>query len=292
MFVTEEILRLYEQNGSILNLYVSISNKEIFNSQQKNVSNLKNIRSITKSIVSLLIGIALKEKYIKSLETPINYYLPDAPGHIVIRELLTMSSGFDIDDKDLYGLILNSKDWVKDILDLPLSGKGDFRYKGVDYHLLSAIISKASGLTMSRFAQRMLFSPLGINDFEWESDPQGITVGSTGLKISFESLIKIAQFLINNGVENDIEIISKVWLNMSTANGIPTNFEYGDYGFGWWLKNYKNNEIYRALGSGGQQILIYPKGKVSIIITADDTKSFNHLESETLSNKVLDIITS
>lgn len=289
--MNEAILRLYEQNESIHNLYVSVSNKDLFNSQQKDVFNTINLRSMTKSIVSLLIGIALKEEYIKSLETPINYYLSDAPGHIVIRDLLTMSSGFDIDDKGLYGLILNSKDWVKDILDLPLSGIGDFRYKGVDYHLLSAIISKSTGLKMSSFAQIKFFSPLEINDVEWESDPQGITVGSTGLKLSFKSLIKIAQILVNNGVRNNVEIIPNDWINMSTTNGIPTYFSYGDYGFGWWLKTYKGMNFYRALGSGGQQILIFPKERISIIVTAD-TKTFNQLESETLSNKILKTITS
>ena len=201
-----------------------------------------------------------------------------------------MSSGFDIDDQDLYELVLNSNDWVKDILNLPLAGRGTFRYKGVDYHLLSAIISKSTGLTLSNFAQTNLFSPLEIMDVEWESDPQGLTVGSTGLKISFESLIKISQILINNGLENTNEIIPNDWINMSTTSRIPTNLSYGDYGFGWWIKTYKDNEVYRALGSGGQQILIYPKERISIIVTADP-KTFNHLESETLSNKILDIIT-
>ncbi|GIN88246.1 6-aminohexanoate-dimer hydrolase [Heyndrickxia sporothermodurans] len=285
------IRRLYERDESIHNLYVSISNRQIFSSQDKKSSHLINIRSMTKSIVSLLIGIALKKEFIKSLETPINYFLSGAPTQISIRDLLTMSSGFDIDDKDLYGLILNSNDWVRDILNLPLAGRGKFRYKGVDYHLLSAIISKSTGLTMSNFAQTNLFSPLEIIDAEWESDPQGITVGSTGLKISFESLIKISQLLVNNGLENTNEIIPNDWINVSTTNGIPTNLSYGDYGFGWWIKTYKDNEVYRALGSGGQQILIYPKERISIIVTANP-KTFNHLESETLSNKILDIITS
>jgi CubicO group peptidase (beta-lactamase class C family) len=287
MFVSEEILRLYERDESIHNLYVSISNIEIFNSQKKNISHLINIRSMTKSIVSLLIGIALKKEYIKSLETPINYFLSGAPGNISIRDLLTMSSGIDIDDKDLYGLILNSNDWVKDILDLPLTGKGTFRYKRVDYHLLSAIISKSTGLTMSNFAQTNLFSPLEIKDIKWESDPQGVTVGSTGLKITFESLIKISHILINNGFKNTNEIISNDWIEASTTNGIPTNLSYGDYGFGWWISTYKGNGIYRGLGSGGQQILIYPKERISIIVTAD-TKTFNHLKSATLSNEILD----
>lgn len=287
--MSEAIRILYEQHDSIHNLHVSVSNKEIFNSQQSNASNLINIRSMTKSIVSLLIGIALKEKYIKSLETPINYYLPDAPVHIVIRDLLTMTSGFDIDDKNLYGLILKSKDWVKDILDLPLSGQGDFRYKGVDYHLLSAIISKSTGLKMSSFAQIKFFSQLEINEVEWENDPQGVTVGSTGLKISFESLIKISRLLINNGFDHNNEILSNDWIKKSIENRISTNLSYGDYGYGWWLKSYRGNEIYRALGSGGQQILIYPKEKISVIITTD-TKTFNHLESEALSNKILDVI--
>lgn len=286
----KEILRLYEQDESIHNLYVSISNREIFSSQDKKSSHLINMRSMTKSIVSLLIGIALKKEFIKSLETPINYFLPGPPSHISIRDLLTMSSGFDIDDKDLYGLVLNSNDWVRDILNLPLARRGTFRYKGVDYHLLSAIISKSTGLTLSNFAQINLFSPLEIIDVEWESDPKGVTVGSTGLKISFESLIKISQLLVNNGLENTNEVIPNNWISMSTSNGIPTNLSYGDYGFGWWIKTYKDNEVYRALGSGGQQILIYPKERISIIVTADP-KTFNHLESETLSNKILDIIT-
>ncbi|WP_318837534.1 serine hydrolase domain-containing protein [Psychrobacillus glaciei] len=86
---------------------------------------------------------------------------------------------------------------------------------------------------MSNFAQTNLFSPLEIVDVEWGSDPQGVTVGSMGLKICFESLIKISQILVNNGLENKNEIISKHWINVSTTNGIPTNLSYGDYGFGW-----------------------------------------------------------
>ena len=253
-------------------------------------SHLIDIRSMTKSIVSLLIGIALRKDYIESIETPVNYFLPSAPSEITIRDLLTMSSGFNIDDKDLYRLVLKSNDWVRDILNLPLAGRGTFRYKGVDYHLLSAIISKSTGLTLSNFAQRNLFSPLEIKDVEWESDPQGVTVGSTGLKISFESLIKISQILVVNGFKNTNEIIPNDWIIASTTNGIPTNLSYGNYGFGWWIKTYKDNEVYRALGSGGQQILLYPKERISIIVTADP-KTFNHLESETLSNKILNIIT-
>jgi CubicO group peptidase (beta-lactamase class C family) len=289
--MTEEILRLYEQNESIHNLYVSKRKEEIFNSQRKNNSHLINIRSMTKSIVSLLIGIALKEKYIKSIETPINYFLPDAPENISIRDLLTMSSGFDINDKDLYGLIVRSKDWVKDILAIPILGKGEFRYKGVDYHLLSAIISESTGSSALNFAQFKLFTPLGINDIEWGSDPQGVTVGSTGLKVSFDGLIKISQILLYNGFENNNEILPNDWINISTTSGIPTNFSYGDYGYGWWLKTYKGKPIFRALGSGGQQILIYPLKKISVIVTAD-AKTFNHFDSEILSSKILDITTS
>lgn len=288
--MTKEILRLYERDESIHNLFVSISNREIFSSWDKKSTHLINIRSMTKSIVSLLIGIALKKHFIKSLETPISYYLPNAPNHISIRDLLSMSSGFDIDDKDLYGLIVKSNDWVRDILNLPLEERGTFRYKGVDYHLLSAIISKSTGSTLSNFANTNLFSPLEITDVEWESDPQGITIGSTGLKLSFESLIKITQILVNNVLEDTNEIIPNDWINTSTTNSIPTNLSYGNYGFGWWIKTYKDYEVYRALGSGGQQILIYPKKRISIIVTADP-KTFNHLKSENLSNKILDIIT-
>nr|WP_255723463.1 serine hydrolase [Sporosarcina sp. ACRSL] len=290
VFVDKEILKLYKQDESIHTLYVSKSNREVVRFQNKKNPHLINIRSMTKSIVSLLIGIALQKEFIKSLETPIHYYLPNALDHISIRDLLTMSSGFDIDDKNLYKLVLHSDDWVRDILNLPLERKGTFRYKGVDYHLLSAIISKSTGLPLSDFAQTNLFSPLEISDVKWESDPQGITVGSSGLKISFESLIKISQMLVDNGFKNTEEIVPSNWITASTTSGVPTNLSYGDYGFGWWIKSYKDNEIYRALGSGGQQMLIYPKERISIIVTAD-SKTFNHVESENLSNKILDIIT-
>lgn len=290
-YMNEEILRLYKKNESIHNLYVSKCGVEIINLQRKGNSDLINIRSMTKSIISLLIGIALKEKYIKSIETPIQYFLSNAPKNITIRELLTMSSGFNIEDKDLYGLIEKSKDWVNDILELPILCKGQFRYKGVDYHLLSAILSKTTGLSALNYALLKLFSPLGINDIEWESDPQGVTVGSTGLKISFNGLIRLSQILLNNGFENNNEIIPNSWIKNSTTNGVTTNYNYGDYGYGWWIKNYKGNQIYRALGSGGQQILIHPQKKVSIIVTAD-AKRFNHIEGEILSCNVIDIITS
>jgi CubicO group peptidase (beta-lactamase class C family) len=289
--MNDKILRLYDQNESIHNLYVSKKNEEVFNSQRKGNSHLINIRSITKSIISLLIGIALKEKYINSIETPINYFLSDAPEDISIRDLLTMCSGFDIDDKDLYGLIGCSKNWVKDILGLPILRKGQFRYKGVDYHLLSAIISKATGLNAFNFGHLKLFSPLGINDIEWESDHQGVTVGSTGLKISFNSLIKISQILLNDGFFNNNEIISNNWINISTSNGIPTDLEYGNYGYGWWITTYKGDHIYRALGSGGQQILIYRKKGIKIIVSTD-SRIFNNLESQILTSKILDIMTS
>ncbi|MEH7226697.1 serine hydrolase [Bacillus sp. JJ1566] len=284
------IHRLYVQDDSIHNVYVAISNRGIYCSQGDKGPRLINIRSMTKSIVSLLIGIALKQEYIESLETPIHHFLPNAPSQISIRDLLTMSSGFDIDDKDLYGLVQKSNDWVRDILNLPVKGRGTFRYKGVDYHLLSAIISNSTGSTLSQFAQKNLFSPLGITDVEWESDPQGITVGSSGLKITFNNLIKISQILVNNGLEHTNEIIPNDWIKVSTTNGIPTNISYGDYGFGWWIKTYKESKVFRALGSGGQQILIYPKERISILVTADP-KTFNHLKSEALSNKILDTIT-
>ncbi|MCH1627717.1 serine hydrolase [Fredinandcohnia sp. SECRCQ15] len=201
-----------------------------------------------------------------------------------------MSSGFDMDDKDLLGFITSSKDWVNDILKLPIVHKGKFRYKGVDYHLLSAILSKTTGLNALNYAQLKLFSPLVINEYEWESDPQDVTFGSTGLKISFNSLIILSELLLANGIENKNEIIPESWIHESTTNGITTNYHYGNYGYGWWIKSYKGNQIYRALGSGGQQMLICPQKNISIIVTAD-AKRFNAIESEILSCDIMEIIT-
>ncbi|MER2061044.1 MAG: serine hydrolase [Niallia sp.] len=284
------INRLQEKHQYNGQMFIFKGSKEIFQAQNSDFLKLVNIRSMTKSILSLLIGIALKEKYLDSLETPIHHYLPTAPQSISIADLLSMRSRFDMDDKDLYQLIHTSNNWVADILAHPIKETDDFRYKGVDYHLLSAIISKATGKTAKEFATQYLFSPLGIEEVEWQSDPQGITIGSTGLNLSLPSLIKIAQILVNEGKINHTEVIPNDWLIAATTKGISTNLNYGTYGYGWWLKSYRGDTVYRALGSGGQQMLIAPHHKIGIIILPS-SNTFNHLEGDSMVTEILDLIT-
>ncbi|CAI9395617.1 hypothetical protein BACSP_04177 [Bacillus sp. T2.9-1] len=284
------IHRLQEKHQYCGQMYIFKGSEEIFHTQNNDFLKLINIRSMTKSIISLLIGIALKEKYLDSLETPIRYYLPTAPQSISIADLLSMRSRFDIDDKDLYHLIHTSKNWVADILALPIKETDDFRYKGVDYHLLSAVISIATNKTAKEFAKQYLFTPLGIEEVEWQGDPQGITIGSTGLNLSLHSLIKIAQLLVNDGKINHTEVIPRDWLIASTTTGISTNLDYGIYGYGWWLKSYRGDTIYRALGAGGQQMLIAPKHKIGII-TLSNSNILSHIEGDSMITEILNVIT-
>ncbi|MFD1735459.1 serine hydrolase domain-containing protein [Bacillus salitolerans] len=245
----------------------------------------RDIRSMTKSIMSLLVGISISKNYIKSTDTRIQDYLPNAPSSLTIRDLLLMCSGFDIDDHQLNHLISGSTHWVDDILKLPTEAPS-FKYKGVDYHLLSAILTKATGVSALEFAEEFLFSPLEINDFKWSTDPDGYNVGSTSLKLPFDGLVKLSKLLLQNGTYLDMEILPAEWLRLAASTQISTTLPYGNYGYGFWTSSFKNHHLYRAIGTGGQQILIIPDKDIAIVLTADP-KEFNFERSENVTNRIL-----
>ena len=245
--------------------------EEYYNGAKQN--NAFQIASLTKSIISALVGLAIEHKYIDSVNQCFMDYFPEYKKtvasdklSITIHNLLTMQGGW----KEEWGY---GYDWVKSAISYPLVYKTgeQFDYGSQQPFLLSAIIAKAYGKPTSEFMMQYLFKPLGINYAYWWKSPNGIEQGGTGLYMTARDLARFGNLYINNGKVGDTQLISKEWITKSTTNYKKNKFSWGlnGYGYLWWLDEIEGLKTIIALGYGGQYIVNLPDLKMTIVTTAD-----------------------
>lgn len=240
------------------------------------------VRSVTKSVVSILVGIAIDKGYIHSIEQTIGefidsqtYSITSEKAAIKIRDLLTMTSGFEWDEltsNDVYNNWVLAENQVQYLLDKPLiNNPGEyFTYNTAALHLLSVIITNATGMNTRDFALEYLFEPLGIEEIEWETDNQGFYNGGAGLEITPHDMIKIGQLILNHGVYNGNLIVSSNYIDQSVQSKISTNstMYFGtNYGYCWWLGQSENRDFAFANGYGGQFIVVIPEINLIVVAT-------------------------
>lgn len=245
-------------------------------------SDLFNLRSVTKSILSILIGIAINKGYIKSIEDSVLDYLPQYHCHITderkkklkLHHLLTMKSDIPSIEGGANALkmVLGHGDWVQFIFDLPLEcAPGEkFVYNLANIHLLSAIITNATGMRTFDFAKRFLFEPLAIHEVYWEKDGKGVNFGGGNLFMSPFDLAQIGYLYLNNGAWDHKMIVSKQWIEQSLKGYYAWNYGFY-YGYLWYLRNEKTGDeyiAYSASGAGGQKIYIIPDLDIVIAATS------------------------
>ncbi len=233
-----------------------------------------NTRSVTKSITSLLVGIVLDRGQLRSLDEKVGDHLPayftaqtdPRKKSISLRHLLTMTSGLASVDVGLAPLkLLRQTEWVRYLLNLPLTrSPGEaFGYNSANPHLLSAIITRATGQSMADFAAQHLFEPLNIQPAWWPSDPQGYTFGSGNLFLTLEDLIKIGQLCLQRGLWNGKQIVPAAWLEESWRPYQAIGYGF-DYGYLWYSRQEQDEvhgrayRVYSAAGIGGQRLFIIP----------------------------------
>ncbi|QOR66434.1 serine hydrolase [Cytobacillus suaedae] len=237
---------------------------EYFKNKKVPVNSSK-VYSVTKSIVSLLIGILMDQRLIKSIHQPISDYFADMDmekKEITILHLLTMTSGQKVVN------FQGSRNWVNAILEQDLIHEpGEvFEYNSGSSHLLSAIITKVTGVSAAEFAEKSLFGPLGINKFTWVSDPQRISGGGFSISLSVEDMMKIGKLLIQEGSYQSKEIVSTEWIKQAVTpfKDVETS-EFGTYGYGYQFWTFTSNgtgsglDYYCAAGLFGQYIFVVPK---------------------------------
>lgn len=260
--------------------------EEYFNDHSTNKQH--DLRSSTKSIRSILLGIAIDKGFIDSIDDPISKYLKNlAPtknidkrkDKITIRHLLTMSSGFDCNDWDKKSAgqedrVYKKKDWLQYTLNLPMVNEPGAisNYCSMGVVLIAEIIGLASKMTIDKFAQQYLFNPLGITNISWEhtSNKKVIPSGKR-LYMTSRDMAKIGQLILNNGKWNEKQVVSKKWIEESTTP--KTKITGINYGYLWWNIPFKVGEKMvvskTATGNGGQYIMVFPKLDMVAVFTGE-----------------------
>ncbi len=266
------------------------------------------IHSCTKSIVSILIGIAIDKGYIKDVDVPVLDILDDVAiknrdarlNRLTLADLLTMQTGLNSQDSYLYQWqklfeMQKTADWTSFILNLPFDVEPGTRYdySNMSSFLLSAIVAKATGMDTLSFAKAHLFEPLGIEEVKWEQSPQGIHIGWARMWLKPHDMAKLGWLYLHNGMWNNQQIVSAEWVKASTtAHSFPKKYrrvldEYGKVDhkktIGHWLftkvaKPFSDGYgyqwwldkrgIYSAVGVGGQYIMVVPQENMIVVFTS------------------------
>jgi CubicO group peptidase (beta-lactamase class C family) len=248
--------------------------------QGYDVTSLFDVRSVTKSFISALIGIAVAEKYIISLEQNIFSFFPEYKAarmdprkeDITIRDLLTMTSGLAWDEVHDFERLSSSDNWIQYILNLPLREDPGlvFNYNSGTSHVLSELIHKTTGMNTLEFAQQRLFSPLGIKQIRWIENPMGTVLGFAGLSLTARDLAKLGLLYIRNGLWNETQILKPWYVRDSTTNWSSGGFpEEAHYGYQWWVLPSESHPAFFAAGYGGQYLWIVPDLDAIIVTTAE-----------------------
>jgi CubicO group peptidase (beta-lactamase class C family) len=250
---------------------------------KKMVNKLFHIHSSTKSILSILIGIAIDRGKIGSIQDSIAEYLHNVPEdkrQITIEHLLTMTPGWEWGEFGEWGgrpfPMINSKEWVKFVLerDMEISPGIKMTYNSGASHLLSAILQEAIGETAASYAEKYLFNPLNITKYRWHEDSKGRTIGGFGLCLKAEDMLKIGHVMLNRGVWDNKQIVSEKWVHESTMARFHTYDHIGSYGYHWWVLVDENNKPYHpniffSMGYGGQYIIANPVKNLVVVVTSE-----------------------
>jgi CubicO group peptidase (beta-lactamase class C family) len=243
-----------------------------------------NMKSASKSVISALIGIAIAEGYIESVEVPIAKFFPAylSPQvtpeklDITIEDLLTMQSGLETTSNRNYGKWVLSENWVEFALNQPLVAQpGEaMLYSTGSSHLLSAILTKATGVDSKSFAQQYLTSPLGFSMSYWSQDPQGIYFGGNNLEMTARQMLAFGELYLNNGQAAGNQIIPRQWIESSLQPHAESPRGQGRYyGYGWWLRGLAGLQVPVAWGYGGQLIFVIKELDLVVVATSDSRPS-------------------
>lgn len=238
-----------------------------------------NIKSASKSVLSLLIGIAIEQGYIESVEEPISTYFPEyfeqnpdpKKAAITIKDLLTMRSGLETTSFRNYGRWVLSDNWWQFALNQPLVEEpgGEMIYSTGTSHLLSVILTRASDMSTQAFANRYLFNAMNIRIGGWDRDPQGYYMGGNNMAMTPADMLKTGRLLLDGGRFNGNQLISEEWIEESISVYTRSNFNPYDYGYMWWRKSVNQHDVIFAWGNGGQYIIILPELGTVLSITSN-----------------------
>lgn len=236
-----------------------------------------NIKSVSKSVLSTLIGIALDRGYLRSVQEPIGKFFPEhlngadpAWKNVTIEDLLTMRSGLETTSNRNYGQWVQSRHWVRHVLMRPMVDEpgGRMIYSTGNSHLLSAILTKAARISTYEFARRYLAEPLGITIRPWMRDPQGIYFGGNEMYLTPRDMLEYGRLYLNGGRAGGKQVVSQQWLRQSLEPRTRSQWSGNEYGYGWWMRPLAGHEAHYGWGYGGQFVFVVPGLQAVVVATS------------------------
>ncbi|HKQ39782.1 MAG TPA: serine hydrolase [Verrucomicrobiae bacterium] len=231
------------------------------------------VASVTKSITSTLVGLAIERGNIQGVEERLVPLDSDRRKRsITLEDLLTMQAGWDCgfepNERRLFEM-RQSSDWLQFMIGLPMVAEPGTRwaYCSGNCHLLSALLTRKTGTNALAFARRELFEPLDISDVVWPSDARGNNHGWGDLQMHPLDMARIGQLFLQRGRWKDRQIISERWVTNATCAHVKRTSNSDYYGYFWWVKGTDFPGMFEAVGRGGQRITVWPAQELVIVFT-------------------------
>jgi CubicO group peptidase (beta-lactamase class C family) len=246
-----------------------------------------NVKSVSKSIISALVGVAIDRGVVAGPHTPIHTYFPeitkdrdDRKQRITIEDLLTMRSGLESTSNRNYGAWVQSRNWVQHALARPLFAMPgtEMEYSTGNTHLLSAILTKAAKTSTWQFAQDTLAKPLGFTLARWPQDPQGIYFGGNDMLLTPRQMLSFGELYLRGGRVKGSDpftemrqVVPERWIEQSFVPRSVSPISGQQYGYGWWMRDLAGHQSYFAWGFGGQYIILVPDLELVVVTTSAST---------------------
>jgi CubicO group peptidase (beta-lactamase class C family) len=258
---------------------------------------LANLKSASKTLLSILVGIGIDRGYLDDVDQTIDAFFPEELAEasalkrgITIEDLLSMRSGLETTSNRNYGRWVQSRNWVAHALSRPFVGKpgGQMIYSTGSTHLLSAIITRATGMTTREFGQRYLARPLGVSLPAWPQDPQGIYFGGNDMLLTPRAMVKVGELYLDGGSIDGFEVVSSRWIRESWIPRTVSRYSRRQYGYGWWMRVLNGFPTYYAWGYGGQFIYVIPDLDAVIVVTSSPNPGDGRREHRRQLNDVIE----
>jgi CubicO group peptidase (beta-lactamase class C family) len=240
-----------------------------------------NIKSASKSVISALVGIAIDRGVLEGVDQPVLSVLgPDAPSapdprlaRVTVGNLLSMQAGLERTSGDFYGRWVSSPNWVRSALSRPFVDEpgGGMLYSTGNTHLLSAMLTRASGRSTLQLAREWLGQPLGITIPAWPADPQGVYFGGNEMRLSPRALSRFGELYRLGGVLDGKRVLPASWIEQSWKQRTISPWSGGHYGYGWFIGQAVGHPVRYAWGYGGQMLYVVPDLRLTVVMTSDPT---------------------